>query len=123
MLEGGGYRFHDARVWRGPTPWPVIVVHFPPVLAGGVVSPVARRPMLTGDPVRDVPVCRAWVVGGAQALPFRPPPSRGCGGWWRAPPGPSCTRGAEVTGRLSVVCAMSGAPVQWVCGGTCDPCV
>ena len=52
MLEGGGYRFGDACVWRGPTPWPVIVVHFPPVVA------VVGRPMLTGDPVRDVPVCR-----------------------------------------------------------------
>lgn len=58
MLEGGGYRFGGARVWRGPTPWPVIVVHFPPVVAGGVVSPMAGRPVLTGDPVRDVPVCR-----------------------------------------------------------------
>eukprot|EP00959_Pyramimonas_sp_CCMP1952_P450425 9431069-Pyramimonas_sp.AAC.1 len=68
MLEGGGYRFGGARAWRGPTPWPVVVVYFPPVVRRGIVSPVAGRPVLTGDPVRDVPVCRGlW--GGHRRCP------------------------------------------------------
>ena len=62
----GTYAFGSARAFRGSTRWPVVVVHFPPLLPGrsdrtaaeGAGAPPSLRarksvPVLTGDPARD----------------------------------------------------------------------
>jgi hypothetical protein len=71
---GGGYRFdsHSPRVHRGNTRWPVIVAHFPPLLAhrsvggaregegaGGLEAQGGKGttgalPILQGDQARDL---------------------------------------------------------------------
>jgi hypothetical protein len=61
---GGHHSFGGSRARRGPTRWPVVVVHFPPPLAaGGVVPDVARCPVLRGSPARDAGVLRRAMSG------------------------------------------------------------
>jgi hypothetical protein len=59
---GGEYRFdsHSPRVHRGNTRWPVVVAHFPPLLAhrsgvgGGGKGTSGALPVLQGDQGRDL---------------------------------------------------------------------